>query len=132
MKNIITSGFVNSKALILVVMSGILAVGLVGCDGSFDLAPTAVIVDTVNSETGTVTFDLSQSHDTDGEIISYKFYPRYNADPGTVITDKEISMTPGGWDSITESPSSGQYMARLVVTDDEGNSDTKSKSYIID
>lgn len=132
MKNFLPTGFGNSKALLLIVMSGILTVGLVGCNGSFNVAPTAVIEDTVNSQTSNVTFDLSQSHDPDGSIISYEFYPRYDTQPGTVITENEEFITTGGWDSITESPPSGEYTARLVVTDDEGKSDEVTESYIID
>lgn len=65
-------------------------------------------------------------------IVSYEFYPRSDADPQTKITEEEEAMTTGGWDSITESPPSGQYTAKLTVYDDEGESDTAFQDYTID
>lgn len=129
MKNPFSNCFRHTKILLFVLIVAGLTIALAGCE--FNSPPTAVIEETVNSQDGTVTFDLSQSSDEDGSIVSYKFYPRSDADPETKITEDEEPMTTGGWDSITESPSSGEYTATLTVYDDEGESDTVSQDYSI-
>jgi serine protease len=106
-----------SRSLKMVGLSAVLLIAVTGCLRTlFDSPPKPVVSIVAGSPYGpaplTITFDISQSFDSDGEIVSFTFDFGDGTDPiqGTDLTQPiEHTYT-----------SPGDYFASLTVVDNLG------------
>jgi len=109
------------KVLITALLLIGLMVGLAACRGFFGQAPIALLTYTLPTDTEvpvTIAFDISNSSDPDGAIVSYDLdYGDGNTDTGTDVTDVLSHKY------ITAGP----FTVTLTVTDGDGRIGTDSK-----